>query len=308
MTTELTAAVESFRAFNRLHTRVAGVLKPRYMGSDLSVIEARLLYELAHRDGVLAAELQAALDLDAGFASRLLRRFEERGWIARGREADARRRPIRLTAAGRDAFDALDQATRSDTERLLEPLGQDKRATLVASLDTARGLLGEDVPWHIRTFRAGDLGMIVARQAVLYAEGYGWGRAIELLELEVVAAFLRDFKPGREQCWVAERGGRMVGAIFCVDSGDGRAQLRLLHVEPDARGLGIGDALVRTCVDFARDAGYPAIWLWTHTVLESARRIYAGNGFRCVATEVHDEFGAPEQSETWELEFVSQSK
>jgi len=308
MTTELAAAVESFRAFNRLHTRVAGVLKPRYMGSDLSVIEARLLYELAHRDGVLAAELQAALDLDAGFASRLLRRFEERGWIARGREADARRRPIRLTAAGRDAFDALDQATRCDTERLLEPLGQDKRATLVASLDTARGLLGEDVPWHIRTFRAGDPGMIVARQAVLYAEGYGWGRAIELLELEVVAAFLRDFKPGREQCWVAERGGRMVGAIFCVDSGDGRAQLRLLHVEPDARGLGIGDALVRTCVEFARDAGYPAIWLWTHTVLESARRIYAGHGFRCVATEVHDEFGAPEQSETWELEFVSQSK
>jgi len=304
MSSELATAVESFRAFNRLHTRVAGVLKPRYMGSDLSVIEARLLYELAHCDAALAAELQAALDLDAGFASRLLRRFEERGWIARGREADARRRPIRLTAAGREAFDALDQATRSDTERLLEPLGQDKRATLVTSLDTARGLLGGDLPWHIRTFRAGDLGMIVARQAVLYAEGYGWGKAIELLELEVVAAFLRDFKPGREQCWVAERGGRMVGAIFCVDSGDGRAQLRLLHVEPDARGLGIGDALVRTCVEFARGAGYPAIWLWTHTVLESARRIYAGHGFRCVATEVHDEFGAPEQSETWELEFA----
>lgn len=308
MTNELASAVETFRAFNRLHTRVAGVLKPRYMGSDLSVIEARLLFEIAQREASLASELQAVLDLDPGFASRLLRRFEERGWVARGRGDDARRRPIRLTAAGRAAYESLDQATRSDTERLLAPLGRDKRATLVTSLETARGLLGGDVPWHIRTFSAGDLGMIVARQAALYDEGYGWGKAIELLELEVVAAFLRDFKPGREQCWVAERGGRMVGAIFCVDSGDGRAQLRLLHVEPDARGLGIGDTLVRTCVEFAREAGYPSIWLWTHTVLESARRIYAGHGFRCVATEVHEEFGAPEQSETWELEFALQPK
>lgn len=293
-------AVASFRAFNRAHTRVAGVLKPRYMGSDLSLIEARLLYETATRAPVLAAELQAVLDLDPGYASRLLRRFEERGWIVRGRGGDARQRPISLTPEGREAFAALDAATHAETERVLEPLGEAGRAALARALDTARALIaGEPLPWTIRTFRAGDMGMIAARQSILYA-AYGWGRPMEVLQGEVTTAFLRDFKPGREQCWVAEQGGRMVGSIFLVETDKG-AQLRLLYVEPEARGLGIGEALVRTCVDFARGAGYTRIWLWTHTILTSARRIYAAAGFHIVSTEVHDEFGKPEQGETWEL-------
>jgi len=294
-------AVASFRAFNRVHTRVAGVLKPRYMGSDLSLVEARLLYEIATRDAVLASELQAMLDLDAGYASRLLRRFEERDWITRGRGPDARQRPIMSTAEGCRAFEALDAATHAETERALEPLGEAGRTALAGALDTARTLIaGERLPWTIRTFRTGDMGMIAARQSILYAE-YGWGRPMEVLQGEVTTAFLRDFKPGREQCWVAEQGGRMVGSIFLCETDTG-AQLRLLYVEPEARGLGIGEALVRTCVDFARDAGYSRIRLWTHTILTSARRIYAAAGFRIVSTEVHDEFGKPEQGETWELE------
>ncbi|MCW3845907.1 helix-turn-helix domain-containing GNAT family N-acetyltransferase [Sphingomonas sp. LB-2] len=298
----MTDAVESFRAFNRVHTRFAGVLKPRYMGSDLSVIEARLLYEIAQRAPVLASTLQALLDLDPGYASRMLRRFEQHGWIARGRGADARERPIVLTEAGRAAFAELDQATREETARQLEPLGEAGRAALTQALDTARLLMaGEDEPWTLRTFRTGDMGLIAARQSILYHEGYGWGRGMEVLIGEIVTDFLRDFVPGREQCWVAERGGRMLGCVFLVEDA-GVARLRLLYVEAEARGLGIGKALVDACIDFARAAGYPKIVLWTHTVLTSARKIYAGAGFRIVSTQVHDEFGKPEQGETWELE------
>ncbi len=299
----MTAAVESFRAFSRIHTRVAGVLSPRYMGSEMSLVEARLLYEIATRESVLASELQALLGLDAGYASRLLRRFEERGWIVRGRGPDARQRPITTTAAGRATFEALDRATHAETARVLEPLGDAGRAALADSLRTARVLLGgEALPWTIRTFRPGDMGMIAARQAILYEAGYGWGRPMEVLLGDVVTGFLRDFKPGREQCWVAERGGRMLGSVFLVDAGDGVAQLRLLYVEAEARGLGIGRALVDECVRFARATGYAKVTLWTHTVLTSARKIYAAAGFRITDTSVHDSFGKPEQGETWELD------
>jgi DNA-binding MarR family transcriptional regulator/GNAT superfamily N-acetyltransferase len=303
MEAEMDQTIASFRAFNRVHTRFAGVLKPRYMGSDLGVAEARLLYEIAHREPVLAAELQDALDLDAGYASRMLRRFEERGWIVRGRGDDARQRPISLTAAGRAVFETLDRATRDDARAKLEPLGEAGRIALRQSLDSARALMTGDAPsWHLRTFQPGDMGMIAARQAVLYSEGYGWGRGMEVLLGEVVTEFLRDFKQGREQCWVAERDGRMLGSIFLVDGGNGVARLRLLYVEAEARGLGIGSALVEALLGFAREAGYAKVTLWTHTVLTSARRIYAAAGFRIASTEVHDEFGKPEQGETWELE------
>lgn len=298
----MTDAVESFRAYNRVHTRFAGVLKPRYMGSGMGVIEARLLYEIAANEPVLASALQDMLELDAGYASRILRRFEEQGWIARGRGADARQRPIALTEAGRAAFADLDEATRTETARQLEPLGADGRAALTGALDTARRLItGDAEPWTLRPFRTGDMGLIASRQSILYDRGYGWGRGMEVLIGEIVTDFLRDFKPGREQCWIAERAGHMLGCVFLVEDG-GVARLRLLYVEAEARGLGIGKALVDACVDFARAAGYSKIVLWTHTVLTSARKIYAGAGFRIVSTEVHDEFGKPEQGETWELD------
>jgi len=294
-------AVAAVRAFARFYTRFVGALDAHYLDSDLSLAEARLLYEIANREAPLAAELQAELGLDAGYVSRMLRRFQAQGWILRGRGADARRRPISLTAEGRRAFEALDARTRAQVGERIEALGEGDRATLVEALGAARALLGGGTAlWHIRTFRTGDLATIAARQSILY-EPYGWGRPMEILQGEITTAFLRDFKPGREQCWVAERAGTMAGAILIVDAGDNVGQLRLLHVEPWARGLGIGSALVAECVAFARDAGYDVVRLWTHTVLVSARRIYEAAGFRIVSTEVHHGFGKAEQGETWEL-------
>ncbi len=298
----MTNAVAAVRAFNRFYTRFAGVLDAHYMESELSLAEARLLYEIAHRDAPVASELQAELGLDAGYVSRMLRRFQAKGWIARGRGSDARRRPISLTDAGRAMFDALDAHTRAVTAARIEGLGSGERDTLVAALGVVTGLLsGQEAAWHIRTFRTGDLATIAARQAILY-EHYGWARPMEVLLGEVTTAFLRDFKPGREQCWVAERAGMMAGAVMLVDAGEHVGQLRLLHVEPWARGLGIGGALVRECVGFARAAGYAKVRLWTHSVLLSARRIYEGAGFRIVSTEIHHTFGKPEMGEIWELD------
>lgn len=294
-------AIVAVRAFNRFYTRFAGALDAHYLDSDLSLAEARSLYEIATREAPLAAELQAELGLDAGYVSRILRRFQTKGWIERGRGEDGRRRPISLTAAGRDAFGALDARTRAQVASRIGGLGAADRETLVAALDAVTGLLGgREAPWHIRTFRTGDLATIAARQSILY-EDYGWARPMEILQGEVTTAFLRDFKPGREQCWVAERAGRMAGAVLLVDAGENVGQLRLLHVEPWARGLGIGSALVAECVAFARGAGYDLVRLWTHSVLLSARRIYEGAGFRIVSTAVHHEFGKAEQGETWEL-------
>ena len=294
-------AVAAVRAFTRFYTRFVGALDAHYLDSPLSLAEARLLYEIANRTAPLAAELQAELGLDAGYVSRMLRRFQAEGWIARSRGADARRRPISLTAEGRRVFDALDARTRAQLAGRIDTLPESDRTALVEALGAARALLGGGTaPWHIRTFRTGDLATIAARQSILY-EPYGWGRPMEILQGEITTAFLRDFKPGREQCWVAERAGAMAGAVLIVDAGGNVGQLRLLHVEPWARGLGIGSALVAECVAFARAAGYDTIRLWTHTVLVSARRIYEAAGFRIVATEVHHGFGKAEQGETWEL-------
>ncbi len=294
-------AVSALRAFNRFYTRFVGALDTHYI-DDLSLAEARLLYEIANRDAPLASELQTVLGLDAGYVSRILRRFQGKGWISRERGTDARRRPISLTETGRAAFKALDRRTRAEVAARLEGLGGGEQETLIAALGAVQGLLsGGEAAWSIRTFRTGDLPMIAARQSILYDAAYGWGRQMEVLQCEVTTAFLRNFKPGREQCWVAERAGLMAGSVLMVDAGDNVGQLRLLYVERWARGLGIGEALVDECVRFGRDAGYRSIRLWTHTVLTSARRIYEAKGFRIVSTEVHDEFGKPEQGETWEL-------
>lgn len=297
----MTDAVAAVRAFNRFYTRFAGALDAHYMESELSLAEARLLYEIANRETVLAIDLQAELGLDAGYVSRILRRFQAKGWIERGRGEDARRRPISLTEAGRACFAALDARTRAETAARLEGLGGGERDTLVAALETVTALLsGRGAPWRIRTFRTGDLALIASRQSILY-EPYGWKRPMEILQGEITTNFLKDFKPGREQCWVAERAGMMAGAIMLVDAGDNVGQLRLLHVEPWARGLGIGNALVAECVNFAREAGYDIVRLWTHTILTSARRIYEKAGFRIVSTHVHHEFGDAVEGEIWEL-------
>lgn len=293
----------SLRAFNRFYTRFAGVLDARFLGSDLSLAEARLLYEIATRERPVAVELQQTIGLDAGYASRILRKFEGKGWVERIRGEDARRRPIALTETGRSAFADLDRLQREVLERRLAPLSDADRRVLVNALDTARGLLSAEgaADYIVRTFTTGDMGMIAARQAILYHESHGWGAPMEALLGDVTARFLRDYREGRDQCWVAESGGAMAGSVFVVDAGDGIAQLRLLYVEPWARGMGIGGDLVARCVEFAREAGYATLRLWTHTVLESARRIYAGAGFRITSTDTHHEFGYPVQGEIWEL-------
>ena len=296
-------AIGAVRQFNRFYTRFAGVLDPRFLDTDMSLVEARVLYEVATRNAPVAREIQDVLGIDAGYLSRIIGKMQGRGWISRGRGADARLRPITLTSEGRAAFAVLDERQRDQVAESIAGLAEADQSTLVAALETARTLLGtgQAEDYSIRTFRAGDMGMVTARQAILYDEGWGWGAPMEALLGEVTSGFLKNFKPGREQCWIAERAGVMAGSIFLVDAGGDVAQLRLLYVEPWARGLGIGQELVRRCTEFARDAGYGELMLWTHTVLESARRIYEAAGFRISEVATHDEFGKPEQGETWRM-------
>jgi len=298
-------AITAVRAFNRFYTRLIGVLDDHFLGADLTLPEARLLFEIIQADRPVAAELQVSLGMDAGFMSRLLRRFETRGWIVRERgRADARRRPIVPTGAGRAMFDLINQRQRAEVTAMLERLAPQQQRDLIAALGMTTAMLSPAPRqgFALRTFRIGDLAMLAARQSILYDEMHGWGRGLELVESEYTTKFLRDFKPGREQCWIAEAEGAMAGSVMLTDEGDDLGSLRLMYVEPFARGRGIGDALVGTCVAFAREAGYDAVTLWTHAVLTSARKIYAGHGFEIVSTEMHEEFGKPELGETWRLE------
>lgn len=299
----MTAAIAQFRRFSRFFTQFVGALDPHFAGMEMTLAEARLLFEIAQRTRPLAADLQNTLKMDAGFVSRVLRRFETRGWIARERgEQDARRRPITLTEEGRAAFLELDQRQNKVVESILLRLNPPEREQLVAALSIAQNLLDPSTERHgflLRSFKTGDMGMIAARQAKLYREGYGWNEQIEIVTGQVTTDFLRNFKPVREQCWVAEVEGQMAGSVLLTDEGDGTARLRLLYVEPFARGLGIGQALVTACIDFAQAAGYREIVLWTHTILESARRIYARQGFAITETAMHETFGTPLMGETW---------
>lgn len=302
------ADVTAVRRFNRFYTQTIGALDAHFLGTDASLLEARLLFEIATREPVTASVLQDVLGMDAGYLSRMIARFQARGWVVRVvRADDARARDLRLTETGRDAFAIIDERQRAAVSDLLDEVTGTSRRDLVEALTRARLLLdpASGGPFHIRPFRTGEPALIAARQSVLYAESHGWGRELEVIEGAVTAAFLRDFDPAREQCWVAEIDGVMAGAVFVTDEGDGLARLRLLHVEPFARRRGIGEALVARCVGFAREAGYTALTLWTHSVLQSARRIYAAQGFRCVEMAMHDRFGVPLQGETWRLELVA---
>lgn len=298
-------AIAAVRTFNRFYTRRVGALNARFLGTELSLPEARVMFEIAHAaKPPLASQLQRELGMDAGFLSRVLARFEARGWITReaGGE-DARRRPITLTRAGAAVFDEMDQRQRGEVLDMLAPLSRVQQTDLAAALGAARTLLDPAPPRHfqIRTFRAGDTGLLTARQSILYLEEYGWGRGLEQNITETCAGFLAKYREGRDQCWIAEVAGAMAGSIMLTDEGDGLSRLRLFYVEPIARGRGIGDSLVKTCLGFARDVGYREMMLWTHQVLTSARRIYAGYGFEITETEMHEDFGKPELGEIWRL-------
>ncbi len=297
-------AIASVRRFNRFYTGLIGALDAGFLGTEVTLPEARLLFEIATREPATARAMQAAIGMDAGYVSRILARFEERGWISRARDdADSRSRPIHLTDTGRETFVTIDTRQRAAVADRLAPLGSVEQADLIQALARVRLLLdpGSVQGYAIRPFRTGDMGMIAARQSLLYADSHGWGRGLEVVEGEVTTTFLRDFKPGREQCWVAEIEGVMAGSVFLTDEGEDVARLRLLYVEPFARGRGIGEALVAGCIRFAREQGYKTLMLWTQAVLAAARRIYARHGFDRIDEAMHHAFGQPVAGEMWRL-------
>ena len=305
MAAEPAQDIEAVRRFNRFYTRQIGVLQEGLLRSPFSLAEARVLYELAQRDQPTAAELCKELGLDAGYLSRILRGFARRGLIEkRPSRSDGRQSLLALSADGRAAFRLLEQAARDQIGTLLEPLPASGQGRLLQAMRTIETLLGAPeprVPYILRAHQPGDLGWIVHRHGVLYAEEYGFDQQFEALVAEIVAQFVRHHDPRRERCWIAERYGAPVGSVLLVRQSDDVAKLRLLLVEPAARGLGIGARLVEECTRFARRAGYRRITLWTNSVLHAARRIYEQAGYRLVHEEAHHSFGQDLIGETWEL-------
>ena len=306
-------AVAEVRRFNRFYTRLVGVLDEGHLHSSFSLAETRVLYELAHTgQGLTATDLCRSLALDAGYLSRIVRGFERRGLVGRARApTDGRRSLLQLTEKGRSTFDDLDTRATAAVADLLEPLNKSQRRQLLDSVRTIESVLGDrgageaqQVPYILRPHRPGDMGWVVHRQAVLYAREFGWDERYEALVSRIVADFIERFDPRRERCWIAERDGEVVGCVFVVKNAqrEGVAQLRMLYVEPSARGLGIGRRLVRECTEFARRAGYKAIVLWTNSVLVSARRIYEAEGYQLVKEEPHNSFGHALVGQYWEME------
>jgi DNA-binding MarR family transcriptional regulator/GNAT superfamily N-acetyltransferase len=298
--------VEFVRSFNRFYTRQLGLLEQGMLGSDLSLTELRVLYELFHSSGATAAGIGRDLGLDAGYLSRLLRKFERRRYVKRVRSAaDGRERKLTLTAFGTAAFRPLEQAARDQIAVMLESLSAHQRDELVGAMQTVRILLNDGqalaAPWTLRGLKVGDLGRIVQRQAVLYCAEYGWDATFEALLADILGKFVANFDPAFEQAWVAERNGEVVGSVFLVRLDAHTAKLRALYVEPSARGLGIGRRLVQECIDSARRRGYESLSLWTNDVLISARRIYQAAGFKLMKAEPHHSFGKDLIGQTWDF-------
>jgi DNA-binding MarR family transcriptional regulator/GNAT superfamily N-acetyltransferase len=296
-------AVTELRAFNRFFTRRIGAVSDHFLQTPHSLPEARVLYELGLRPVTEVADLRRELAIDAGQLSRLLVRMDADGLISRERSAeDGRRQRVRLTEAGSAARAVLDERSAAENRRLLDDLGPADQARLLDAMQTVRRLLGDGPATPpavvLRPAEPGDLGWIVERHGALYAAEYGWGARFEAMVAHIVADFGDGHDPAREALWIAEAAGRRVGSIMCVDAGEGVAQLRLLLVEPSARGLGVGSSLVGECLEFARRTGYAEIRLMTNSVLFAARRIYAREGFTLVREE-HEELVPDPIFETW---------
>jgi len=305
-TPDIAQRVEAVRRFNRFYTKQIGVVTDRYLKSPFSLTESRVIYELAHHEQTTATQLGGELDLDPGQLSRILHDLMGRGLIDRQPSpADGRQRILQLTQAGQEAFALLNARSHSGIEAMLGKLRLTEQDCLVESMKVIEALLGVQpehrVPYILRPPQAGDMGWVVQRHGVLYAEAYGWNEQFEALVAEIVAKFVQNFDPQRERCWIAERDGEAIGSVFLVKKSATVAKLRLLLVEPKARGLGVGTRLVDECVRFARSAGYKKIWLWTNSVLVAARYIYAKAGFRLIEEEPHHSFGHDLVGETWEL-------
>jgi len=300
---------DAVRGFNRFYTRRIGALGAAHLGSEFSLTEVRVLYELAHHERTTASDIAATLDLDRGYLSRTLRSFKRRGFITTRRDRDDRRHTqLALTPAGRKVFAPLERKANDAVVGMLAPLGDARRKRVVDamhairdSLDPAAGTHADPEPFTLRTHRPGDMGWIVHRHGALYQQEYGYDERFEALVARVVADFIDNLEPERERCWIAERNGQIVGSVFVVAKSKRVAKLRLLLVEPSARGLGIGKRLVNEVVEFSRAAGYGKVVLWTQSELIAARAIYHAAGFRCVREESHRSFGTPAIAEVWEL-------
>jgi len=308
--TEIDRRVAAVRRFNRFYTQRIGVLQDGLLNSPFSLTEVRVLYELAHREQPTASELGRDLGLDAGYLSRILGGFERRGLIERRpSKTDGRQNLLSLTRAGREAFAPLDDRSRSEIRAMLQPLPAPGQRRLIDAMGAIERLLGAPpeprLPYMLRPHRPGDLGWIVHRHGVLYAQEYGFDERFEALVAKIAAEFVQSFDSKRERCWIAERDGEIVGSVLLVRASDEVAKLRLLLVEPEARGLGIGARLVEECERFARQAGYRKITLWTNSVLHAARHIYEKAGYRLVAEDPHHSFGQDLVGETWGLDLAA---
>ena len=301
--------VRAVRSFNRFYTKRLGLLQQGMVGSPFSLAEGRVLYELAHREQPTATALGQELGLDAGYLSRILSAFARRGLLARRpSKTDGRQSLLRLTPRGRDVFAKLDAGSADEVRGLIAPLSGADQDRLVSAMRTIEGVLGERArgararsTCRIRAPRPGDMGWVIHRHGEVYDREWGWGVGFEALVAEIVVKFMADHDPRRERAWIAELDGQRVGSIFLVAKSKTVAKLRLLLVEPSARGCGVGQRLVEECIRFARRAGYREIVLWTQSILDPARHIYAKAGFELVGQEPNHEFGKGLVSETWSL-------
>lgn len=307
--TALMNDIAAFRRFNRMYTSFLGTLNEGLLNSDFSLAEARVLYELATRPVPLAKEIAEGLGVDPGYLSRMLAKFEQAGLLKRKpSEQDGRVAELALTFKGKAAFKKLDALSDEQARSVLSGLPHSARLQLMSCTRTMEGILTtadrSRLPYILRPHRIGDMGWVVYREGLGYAEQYGWDETFEALVARIVDGFLTHFDPSRECCWIAEMDGQSVGHIFLVKHPNqpDTAKLRLLFVEPSARGAGLGDALVNECIRFARTAGYRKIVLWTQSILTAAHRIYERAGFRLVAEEPHHSFGKDLVGQTWELE------
>ncbi|HMH26870.1 MAG TPA: helix-turn-helix domain-containing GNAT family N-acetyltransferase [Gemmatimonadaceae bacterium] len=299
--------VRAVRAFNRFYTQRIGVLQRGVLQSPYSLTEVRVLYELANGADLTASDVRRILGLDPGYLSRILRSFERSGMLSRERsKKDGRRSLIRLTGHGRKVFSALNARQSSDVEKMLQSVPDSVREELVGSMQTIQKALNSETVAaervSLRAHGPGDMGWVMFRHGILYEREYGWDERFEALVGEIVVNFVRDFDAKRERCWIAEIDGERVGSVFLVKDTATAAKLRLLLVEPAARGHGVGKLLVSACIDFARKAGYRKLTLWTNSVLDAARHIYESVGFELVKEEKHSSFGHNLTGQYWSLD------
>ncbi len=295
------------RAFNRFYTRQIGLLNEGLLKSRFSLTEVRVLYELAHRDDLSASDIISDLGLDAGYLSRLLKKFQSSGLIVRSPSPrDARQYILNLTQKGRDVFAPLNQTSAEEITAMLCDLRPSDRVKMLQAMETIQELLSPEPAdkgsFHLRPLQSGDIGWIAHRQGILYAREYGFDATFEALVAQIAADFVDNHNPSAEQCWIAERNGAILGSVFVVRQSDTVAKLRLLYVEPLARGLGLGGALVDQCIEYARARGYSTLTLWTNDNLDAAIHLYQTRGFILDREEKHNSFGCDLVGQHWNLQ------